>query len=80
MQLYCTSYLRKYKRGKYWNENRHIKTANGINLKNVFDLHRNVLEDIYYDQEITKKRFSQSYSLEMKKLKRGLKSENGEAK
>ena len=52
VQLYCTSDLRKYKRGKDDNGNRKIKTANGIKLKNGFDIHRNFLEDNYYGRKI----------------------------
>ena len=64
VQLYCTSDLRKYKRGKYENGNRYIKTENGIKLKNGFDLHRKFLEAIDYSRNISKKRFPLNYSLE----------------
>ena len=63
VQLYCTSDLRKYKRGKYENENRQIKKTNGIKLKNGFDLHRKFLEAIDYGQKISKKSFPLNYSL-----------------
>ena len=58
LKLCCTSDLRKYKWGKDENGNRHIKTKNGIKLKNGFDLHRKFLEDIDYGHKIAKKRFS----------------------
>ena len=80
MQLYCTSDLRKYKRGKYEYWNRHIKTENGTKLKNVFDLHRVFLEAIHYGQKITNKRFLINYYLETNKFKKGIQSENGESK
>ena len=80
VQLYCTSDPRKYKRGKYDNGNRKIKTANVIKLKNGFDLHMRFLEAIDYGQKIAKKRFPLNYSPEMEKFKKGLQSENVEAK
>ena len=80
VQLYCTSDLSKYKRGKYDNGNRQIKTENGIKLKNGFDLHRKFLEAIYYGQNIAKKSFPLNYSPETEKCKKGLQSENGESK
>ena len=80
MQLYCTSDLRKYKRGKYENGNRQIKTANGIKLKNGFDLHRKFLEDTGYGRKIAKKIFPLDCSPETEKFKKGLQSDNGEAK
>ena len=49
VQLYCTSYIRKYK----WvrveeNKNRQIKIANGIKLNNGFGLQRKFIEAIDY--------------------------------
>ena len=80
VQVYCTSDLRKYKWGKYENRKKHIKTANGIKLKNNFDLHRSFLKAIYYGQKISKKIFPLKYSLGTRKLKKGLQSDNVEAK
>ena len=56
VQLYYTSDLRKYKRGKDENGNRHIKTVNGIKLNNGFDIHRKFLEDIDYVRKVLIKR------------------------
>ena len=50
--------------GKDENGNKQIKTENGIKLKNVFDLHKNFLEDIDYGQKIAKKIFPLNCSLE----------------
>ena len=76
VQLYCTSYLRKYKWGKDKNGKWNIKTENGIKLKNIFDLHRKFLEAIYYGQKIAKKRFPLNCSLKTEKFKKVLQSEN----
>ena len=48
VQLYWTSDLRKYKRGKDENRNRQIKTANSIKFNNGFELHRKVFEATDY--------------------------------
>ena len=66
--------------GKYENGNKQIKTTNVIKLKNGFDLHRNVLEAISYGQKIAKKRFPLNCSLKTEKFKKGLQSQNEEAK
>ena len=78
IQLYCTWDIRKYKWGNNNNRNTPIKTANGIKLNNGFDRHRKFLEDIYYGQTIAKKRFPLNYSLETRKFKKVLESENVE--
>ena len=57
VQLYYPSDPRKYKREKYDNGNRHIKTENGIKFKNGFELHRNLLEAIDYGRKISNKSF-----------------------
>ena len=57
VQLYCTSDPRKYKWVKDGNGNRHIKTENGIKLKNAFDLHRKFLKAIDYGWKFSKKSF-----------------------
>ena len=72
VQLYCTSDLIKYKWVNDYNENRQIKTANVIKLKNGFDLHRIFLEAIDYGQKISKKIFPLNCSPETKKIKKGL--------
>ena len=48
------------------NENgkRQIRIANGINLKNGFDLHMKFLEAIDYGRKIAKKIFTVNCSLE----------------
>ena len=53
---------------------------NVINLKNEFDLHRKVLEDIDCGRKIEKKIFPLNYSLEIEKSKKILQSDNGDAK
>ena len=77
MQLYCTSYLRKYKWGNNKNGKGKIETENGIKLKNVFDLHRKFLEAIDYVRKIANKRFPLNCSLKTEKFKKALQSENG---
>ena len=80
MQLYCTSDITTYKWGKHENGNRQIKTESDIELKNGFDLHRKFLEAIDYGRKFAKKIFPLNYSREMENFKKGLQSENGEAK
>ena len=63
--------------GKDKNGNRQIKTVNGINLKNGFNLRRNFLEAIDYVRKFAKKSFPLKYSLEMVKSKKVIQSENG---
>ena len=80
MQLYCISYLRKYKLGRDKNGNRKILTENRIKLKNGFELHRKSLEDIDYSWKIFKNIFPLKYSLEIEIFKKVLQSDNGYSK